>query len=292
MDTNSNLSNNTGILLISHGSTLPYGEEVFSEIKDKFIKKTGLPTEVGYMKVSNPSIAGAIDILKENNLDRIIALPVFLAEGIHTNIDIPIMLGCDALQTDPRCPDGVYPDNHYLNTCDNADFDGDIELLGPIGSNDDLLKIIDERIKEALSKSKLGDVKTGILLVSHGSRLKYNYEFISELYEKFKKTTTLPSSFAFMELTQPSIAESANKLTRENDIERLIVVPVFIATGKHTTHDIPHILGLIEDNHSHSHGHSHDLTPIDFDGEILYPDPFGSDDILVDILVSMINEVL
>ena len=292
MDTNSSSSNNTGIVLISHGSTLPYGEETFSEIKEKFIKKTGLPTEVGYMKVSTPSIAGAIDLLKENDLNRIIALPVFLAEGIHTNIDIPIMLGMDALQTDPRCPDGVYPDNHYLSTADDVDFDGDIELLGPIGPNDDLIKIIDKRIDEALSKSELGDVNTGVLLVSHGSRLKYNYEFISNLFEKFKKTTTLPSSFAFMELSSPSIAESANKLVDENDIERLVVIPVFIASGKHTTHDIPHILGLIETAHSHSHGHSHDLTPVDFDGEILYPDPFGSDDILVDILVSMIDEVL
>ena len=77
MDTNSSSSNNTGIVLISHGSTLPYGEETFSEIKEKFIKKTGLPTEVGYMKVSTPSIAGAIDLLKENDLNRIIALPVF-----------------------------------------------------------------------------------------------------------------------------------------------------------------------------------------------------------------------
>ena len=57
------MSNNNGILLISHGSSLPYGEVTFKEIKDKFIKKTGFATEVGYMKVSNPYIAVAVDIL-------------------------------------------------------------------------------------------------------------------------------------------------------------------------------------------------------------------------------------
>ena len=36
MDTNSKLSNNTGVILVSHGSTLPYAEEVFVEIKEKF----------------------------------------------------------------------------------------------------------------------------------------------------------------------------------------------------------------------------------------------------------------
>ena len=43
----------TAVLLISHGSTRPYGKVVFDEIKEKFIEKTGLKTEVGYMKVSD-----------------------------------------------------------------------------------------------------------------------------------------------------------------------------------------------------------------------------------------------
>ena len=78
------------------------------------------------MKVSSPSIAGAVEILKDEveDLDKIIALPVFLAPGIHTNIDIPILLGLDPLEEDPRCPDGNYPDEHYLSIADDVDFDG------------------------------------------------------------------------------------------------------------------------------------------------------------------------
>ena len=37
MDINSKLLNNTGVILVSHGSTLPFAEEVFVEIKEKFI---------------------------------------------------------------------------------------------------------------------------------------------------------------------------------------------------------------------------------------------------------------
>ena len=272
MDTNSKLSNNTGVILVSHGSTLPYAEEVFTEIKEKFIKKTNLVAEIGYMKVSEPTIAGAVDILKEevDDLDKIIALPVFLAPGIHTNIDIPQLLGLEPLEEDPRCPDGNYPPEHYLSIAPDVDFD----------------------------ESKLGDdAKTGILLVTHGSRLNYNKEFATALYNKFEKTCELPSSFGFMELCGPSIPESINKLVDENGLERLVVVPVFIAPGMHTTHDIPHILGFLDD-HEHSHGHSHghgdhdhvhDLTPVEFDGEILYPEPIKADDILIDILAKMIE---
>ena len=261
MDTNSKLSNNTAVILVSHGSTLPYAEEAFTEIKEKFIKKTNIPAEIGYMKVSQPTIAGAVEILKEEveDLNKIIALPVFLAPGIHTNIDIPQLLGLEPLEEDPRCPDGNYPAEHYLSIADDVDFDGEIQLLSSIGPRDELLNIIDKRINEALADSKLNDdAKTGILLVTHGSRLNYNKEFATELYNKFEKTCKYPSSFGFMELCGPSIPESINKLVEENDLERLVVVPVFIAPGMHTTHDIPHILGFLEAHeheHSHSHGH-------------------------------------
>lgn len=302
MDTNSKLSNNTAVILVSHGSTLPYAEEVFIEIKEKFIKKSGLPSEIGYMKVSEPTIAGAVEILKEEvgDLNKIIALPVFLAPGIHTNIDIPYLLGLEPLEVDPRCPDGNYPAEHYLSIADEVDFDGEIELLGSIGPREELVDIIHKRISEALSQSKLDDsAKTGILLVTHGSRLNYNKEFATALYNKFEKTCDLASSFGFMELCGPSIPESINKLVEENDLERLVVVPVFIAPGMHTTHDIPHILGFLEAHeheHSHGHGHghdhAHDLTPVEFDGEILYPEPIKADDILIDILIDMVNEKL
>ena len=305
MDTNSKLSNNAAVVLVSHGSTLPFAEEVFEEIKEKFIEASGLAAEIGYMKVSEPTIAGAVEILKEevDGLDKIIALPVFLAPGIHTNIDIPQLFGLEPLEVDPRCPDGNYPDEHYLSIADDVVFDGEIELLSCIGPRDELLDIIDKRINEALADSKLDDdAKTGILLVTHGSRLNYNKEFATALYNKFEKNCDVPSSFGFMELCGPSIPESINKLVDENDLERLVVVPIFIAPGMHTTHDIPHILGFLEEHehehsHSHSHGHDdhdhvHDLTPVEFDGEILYPEPIKADDILIDILVDMVNEKL
>ena len=297
------MSKNYGIILISHGSSLPYGEVTFNEIKDKFINKTGLPTEVGYMKVSTPSIAGAVENLKDEveDLDKIIAVPVFLAPGIHTNIDIPILLGLNPLEEDPRCPDGNYPDDHYLSIADDVDFDGEIELLPPIGPDDDLLKFIDKKIEEVLSESELGeDAKTGILLVSHGSRLKYNKEFTTSLFSKFEKTTDYPCNFGFMELEEPSIPEAIDTLIEANEIDRLIVIPVFIAPGVHTTSDIPTILGLKEGHshehhhhdHEHGHDHHHDLTTIEFDGEILYPEPIKSDDILIEILAKKVNNAL
>lgn len=299
----------TAVLLISHGSTRPYGKAVFDEIKDKFTKKTGLKTEVGYMKVSEPSVAGAVNILAEDeNISHIIGVPVFLAPGIHTRIDIPIMLELEPLETDPRQPDGNYPEDHYLSGLDEIKFSGELDLLDAIGPNPRLLEIIESRIETSLSESELDeDAKTGVMIVSHGSRLGYNKEFLTDLFALFEAQCDYPCSFGFMELETPDIPTSINKMTEENEIDRLVVVPVFIAPGKHTTHDIPIILRLMEEDHhhehshehshdhhehSHDHDHSHDLTPIDFEGEVLFPEPICADDVLIEILESMIQDYL
>ena len=50
--------------------------------------------------------------------------------------------------------------------------------------------------------------------------------------------------YAFMEIRQPDIPTVVEKLATENDLEKLIVVPVFIAHGLHTKRDIPRILGI------------------------------------------------
>ena len=326
----------TAVLLLSHGSTLPYAEEVFKDICAKFKAKTEFDAEVGYMKVAKPTLPQAIKILKERNPDlkRIIATPVFLAAGIHTNIDIPIILGLEPKETDPRQPDGIYPEGHYLYGLEEVDFDGDIELIGPIGPNPKLLDIINNKISTALEESELDeDAKTGVLLVVHGSRLNYSKEFITDLYGQFEAQCDYPSGFGFMELVEPNIPTSINKLVSENEVDRLVVVPIFIAPGAHTTRDIPTILGLIEDDgsghhhhhhdhghsHSHDHGHSHDHdhehthdhghshshghghhhhhhdhgdVKMEFEGEILYPDPICDDDILIEILEDMVKDAL
>ena len=75
-----------------------------------------------------------------------------------------------------------------------------------------------------------------------------------------------------------------------------MVVPIFIAPGMHTTHDIPTILGLLENHHDHEHNHAHNhhhnLNKINFDGEVLYPEPIGSDDVLIDILKKKVENEL
>lgn len=150
------------------------------------------------------------------------------------------------------------------------------------------------------------DEKTGILLLSHGSRLDDGEVVIKAYKEMYKKE--YPDSaveYGFMEIRKPGIPESINKLAKNNDLDKIIVVPVFIAHGLHTKRDIPGILGIETDfkqdshhHHGHNHGHHHhhhhhherDDEKIEFDGEIILTDPLGIDTRVYEIIKDRISE--
>jgi sirohydrochlorin cobaltochelatase len=103
----------------------------------------------------------------------------------------------------------------------------------------------------------------------------------------------------FMNMSKPSIPEAINSLA-ENGAEKIVVTPVFLAHGVHTTEDIPRILGLnnghneSKHSHGHSHGHSQDdeEVEINFKGEIIYTEPLGADRRIANIVKDRVNDAL
>lgn len=160
----------------------------------------------------------------------------------------------------------------------------------------------------------MSDNKTGILLLSHGSRLDDGEEVIKAYKEMYQEEfPDQPVEYGFMEIRKPGIPETIKKLTEENDLEKIIVVPVFVAHGLHTKRDIPGLLGIESDfdeesvlghhhhHHGHDHGHDHhghhhhhhhdhDDEEVHFDGEIVLTDPIGIDKRLYEIIKDRVSE--
>ena len=141
--------------------------------------------------------------------------------------------------------------------------------------------------------------KIGVLLVGHGSRLPFGKDVVSQIAEMYKAEEDYLVEVGFMNMSKPSIPEAINMLS-ENGAEKIIVTPVFLAHGVHTTEDIPRILGLKNDDHdgdhghSHGHGHSHEEEDvnIEFEGEIVYTEPLGADKRIADIIKDRVNDAL
>lgn len=142
--------------------------------------------------------------------------------------------------------------------------------------------------------------KIGVVLVGHGSRLPYGKDVVSQIAEMYRKDQDNLVEVGFMNMSKPSIPEAINMLT-ENGAEKIVVTPVFLAHGVHTTEDIPRILGLNNGDdetehggHSHSHGHNHDHeeVKINFEGEIIYTEPLGADKRIADIVKDRVKDAL
>jgi sirohydrochlorin cobaltochelatase len=154
MDTNSNSKNNVGVLLISHGSRLPYGKEVINKVAKIYREKTDYPVVVSYMNMSEPSIPIAINKLADEGVEKIIAIPVFLAHGVHTKQDIPKMLqinnGHDLKEHDHGDHGHGHDHSHGQMEEVKIRFKGEIIYTEPLGADRRIADIIADRVNDAL----------------------------------------------------------------------------------------------------------------------------------------------
>ncbi|MCL2115264.1 MAG: sirohydrochlorin nickelochelatase [Methanobrevibacter sp.] len=152
--------------------------------------------------------------------------------------------------------------------------------------------------------------KTGVLLISHGSRLPESIETINRLANMYREYTDFKVGVAYMELREPNIPTALDDLVKNTEIDTIIAVPVFLSHGMHTTRDIPKILGLATDNHKdtanqdghkhdhnhghhhHGHDHNHESEKVSFNGKIIYTEPLGADPLLVEIIKNRVNTAL
>lgn len=135
-------------------------------------------------------------------------------------------------------------------------------------------------------------------MVGHGSRLPYSRQVVEKIAEYVEEMGDFETvEVGFMELCEPTVQEAVKKAA-ESGVDKIVVVPVFLAHGVHTKRDIPKMLGLEpewdddEDDHDHHHHHHRDYTPVDVDAEIVYAEPLGADPRIAEIVIDRIKEAL
>ena len=145
----------TGILLVGHGSSLPYNKELLDTLSEKIENNLpGYAIEVGFMQFTQPTISQAVNNLKKTGITKIIVQPVFLADGIHTRVDIRKQLGLKPLDTEIPIIEGIENNKKIRKTKKReiipVDFDGEIIYLNPLGPDDIIVNIIKERVDKYL----------------------------------------------------------------------------------------------------------------------------------------------
>ena len=122
--------------------------------------------------------------------------------------------------------------------------------------------------------------KKGLLLIGHGSRLQYNKELIVSTAEMMDGLTDkYLIKYCFMENSVPTVPEVLDAM-REEDLELLAVVPLFLAKGIHVLRDIPSLLGL-------ESGSCRGVFKLADGREIpgVYAEPIGIDPLLAELML-------
>ena len=88
------MSEKIGILALGHGSKHPHNKEVVTGVANIIAKKyKNTVVRTGFMNMNTPTMKEGLEAFKGTGVSTIVAVPVFLAHGVHTMEDIPQILG-------------------------------------------------------------------------------------------------------------------------------------------------------------------------------------------------------
>jgi sirohydrochlorin ferrochelatase len=124
------------------------------------------------------------------------------------------------------------------------------------------------------------DEKFGLLVVGHGSSLPYNRQLITDVADMLsRKMPGAVTRIGFMNINKPTIKDGLDSF-KGTGIKRIVVFPLFLARGVHTTEDVPGLIGLGDGQRR-----------IAYDGfDIVYADPLGADDLIAELSAKRIRE--
>ncbi len=129
-----------GILALGHGSKHPHNKEVVTGVANLITKKyKNVVVRTGFMNMNTPTMKEGLEAFKGTGVSTIVAVPIFLAHGVHTMEDIPQILGISkdsrktTIKLDGRDVTLVYSD--------------------PLGSDELVAELAFKRAKEALSSN-------------------------------------------------------------------------------------------------------------------------------------------
>jgi precorrin-8X/cobalt-precorrin-8 methylmutase len=132
------LTSSVGLVLVGHGSELGSYKETVEELATIIRKRSHFKTvRIGFMEISNPSIQDALSSAVQEGAEKLVVVPVLLAESRHTMLDIPRLLGMEKGQNRATLALGAHRDVEVV-------------YCKPIGADRRLAEIILDRATETL----------------------------------------------------------------------------------------------------------------------------------------------
>ena len=174
----------TAILIIGHGTAEPEGTRGFLELVSSVQKQVRSYVQPAFLEISRPSILEGAEHCLSTGANGLFVIPLFLFGGQDVKKKLPLAL--DEVRT--RHPQLA------------------ITLSPPIGQNQQLLKILMDRLRMVVESTSPSD--TAALLVARGSSDRDALAEMEEIRSRFAQETGLRTArHAFVEIASPSIPD-------------------------------------------------------------------------------------
>ena len=178
-----------GIMIIGHGSRYNYNKWVMDEQKRRLEERGFDNVYVGFNETTYPLVNDVLGRMASVGIDDIVAIPFFIASGLHITRDIPGKLGI--------------PTGSSGGIVDIGGMKVNIRYEQPFGNDPALAEILSERIDELSG----GKGKRGIIVVGHGSRLTHNKDTITFQAERLREMGYGDVRCAFNEFNEPFVED-------------------------------------------------------------------------------------
>ncbi len=254
------MRDDTAVLLIGHGSGLPYNQEV-TDLRADMLRELGYKVFTAYSGTGS-NIGQVMSDMVSDGVREIVALPLFVSSGKQTERDIPLLLGI--------------PEGYGTHT--SKDHGILIHYEGPFGKD----PLISQVLKERAVDLDYDRSTTGLLIIAHGSPSNENHDIAVLTADRLIRRGFENVFTGFLENNAPSLDYNYNRML-ELGFERIIVLPLFFASGVHVDEHIPEKLGITEGSGRGI------VTYKDHDVEILCAQPFGNDPQINEILRKKIS---
>lgn len=196
-------------------------------------------------------------VLNTLTADDITIVPLFTAQGYFTRTVIPAEMGLTGSLT--RREGRTIRYAHTL---------GEHPYLG---------QVVHRRVEQALNRLNLSPEQVSVALIGHGTKRNPDSRTATEAQAQALRQTALAAEVLAVYLDDvPAIAD----LFRLTHQPYLIAIPFFVASGSHTSRDVPAELGLPP-------GQSQGTVQ---GRRVLYTAPVGTDDALPNVILELARQ--
>ena len=254
-----------GIMIVGHGSRYEYNKNIMELQKERLTKIGYKNVYIGFNETSHPFIEETLVKMADEGIEEIVAIPFFIASGLHMTRDIPPKLRLAADEKDKM----IDVNGHTIN----------MHFEPPFGDDPLLAKILYEKVQELNNKNG----RTGVMVIGHGSRLPYNKEIISLNAQRLREMGLKDVYYAFNEFNDPKIEPTLEEMLSAG-VDMIIALPLFISAGDHLKNDIPEKIRLTDGVYEGTFDHKGKMKTVK------YATPIGQDPRLTDVLVDRLKK--